>query len=49
MYAWANNKKSWEYQAYINMSTQYFYLGDMENLRLYSEKANRGIYESDHS
>ena len=49
MYAWANNSKSWEYQAYINMSTQYFYLGDMENLRLYSERANRGVYESDQS
>ena len=49
MYAWHFKSRDWEQMAYNNISTQYFYLGDIKNLTMYSERTNRGIFESDHS
>ena len=49
LYAWYFNDTKWEMIAYENLSTQYFYLGEIQDSRHYNERANRGITEANTS
>ena len=49
LYAWVLDMKELELETMHNLASSFFHMGQVSQAKVYFERANRGIYEADHS